>query len=136
MAHSSGNHGFAVAHAARLLGISPAIVVPENAPAVKTAAIESAGADLVRVSPTFAARVAATEEIARVRGYHLVAPFDDRGGYGGSIWYHPGGFVWLHLKDRLALRIGPTWPSSPPNCGRRSPQVKVVRPRFAAGAPP
>jgi len=78
VAHSSGNHGFAVAYAARLLGVSAAIVVPENAPAVKTAAIESAGAELVRVPPTFAARVAATDEIARVRGYHPVAPFDDR----------------------------------------------------------
>ena len=78
VAHSSGNHGFAVAYAARLLGISAAIVVPENAPAVKIAAIESAGAELVRVPPTFAARVAATDEIARVRGYHPVAPFDDR----------------------------------------------------------
>jgi len=78
VAHSSGNHGFAVAYAARLLGIAAAIVVPENAPAVKTAAIESAGAELVRVPPTFAARVAATDEIARVRGYHPVAPFDDR----------------------------------------------------------
>jgi threonine dehydratase len=78
VAHSSGNHGFAVAYAARLLGISAVIVVPENAPAVKTAAIESAGAELVRVPPTLAARVAATEEIARVRGYHPVAPFDDR----------------------------------------------------------
>jgi len=78
VAHSSGNHGFAVAYAARLLGVRAAIVVPENAPAVKTAAIESAGAELVRVPPTFAARVAATDEIARVRGYHPVAPFDDR----------------------------------------------------------
>src|SRR6202012_3157847 len=78
VAHSSGNHGFAVAYAARLLGISAAIVVPENAPAVKTDAIASTGAELVRVEPTLAARVAATEEIARVRGYHPVAPFDDR----------------------------------------------------------
>jgi threonine dehydratase len=78
VAHSSGNHGFAVAYAARLLGVRAAIVVPENAPKVKTDAIEAAGAELVRVAPTMAARVAATEEIARVRGYHPVAPFDDR----------------------------------------------------------
>jgi len=78
VAHSSGNHGFAVAYAARLLGIRAAIVVPENAPAVKTEAIASAGAELVRVEPTLAARIAGAEEIARVRGYHPVAPFDDR----------------------------------------------------------
>jgi threonine dehydratase len=78
VAHSSGNHGFAVAYAARLLGISAAIVVPKNAPAVKTDAIASTGAELVLVEPTLAARIAATDEIARVRGYHPVAPFDDR----------------------------------------------------------
>jgi threo-3-hydroxy-L-aspartate ammonia-lyase len=77
VAHSSGNHGFAVACAAALLGISAAIVVPRNAPAVKTDAIESTGAELVRVEPTLAARIAATDEIARVRGYHPIAPFDD-----------------------------------------------------------
>jgi threonine dehydratase len=78
VAHSSGNHGFAVAYAARLLGISAAIVVPANAPTVKTDAIEATGAELVRVEPTFAARTAATDEIARVRHYHPIAPFDDR----------------------------------------------------------
>ena len=78
VAHSSGNHGFAVAYAARLLGVRAAIVVPENAPAVKTDAIASTGAELIRVEPTLAARIAATDEIARVRGYHPVAPFDDR----------------------------------------------------------
>ncbi|HTR95760.1 MAG TPA: threonine/serine dehydratase [Trebonia sp.] len=78
VAHSSGNHGYAVGYAARLLGIRAAIVVPENAPAVKTEAIASTGAELVRVEPTLAARIAATEEIARVRGYHPVPPFDSR----------------------------------------------------------
>jgi threonine dehydratase len=78
VAHSSGNHGFAVAYAARLLVVSAVIVVPENAPRVKTDAIESSGAELVRVEPTLAARIEATDEIARVRGYHPVAPFDDR----------------------------------------------------------
>jgi threonine dehydratase len=78
VAHSSGNHGFAVAYAARLLGVRAVIVVPENAPAVKTDAIASTGAELIRVEPTLAARVAATDEVARVRGYHPVAPFDDR----------------------------------------------------------
>ena len=78
VAHSSGNHGYAVGYAARLLGIRAAIVVPENAPAVKMEAIASTGAELVRVEPTLAARIAATEEIARVRGYHPVPPFDSR----------------------------------------------------------
>ena len=42
VAHSSGNHGFAVAYAAALLGVKAAIVVPHNAPRVKTDAISGA----------------------------------------------------------------------------------------------
>lgn len=106
VAHSSGNHGFAVAYAARLLGISAAIVVPENAPAVKTDAIASTGAELVWVEPTLAARVAATEEIARVRGYHPVAPFDDRDVIAGQ------GTIGLEIAEDFTA--GPLQDGKPP----------------------
>jgi threonine dehydratase len=106
VAHSSGNHGFAVAYAARLLGISAAIVVPENAPAVKTDAIASAGAELVWVEPTLAARVAATEEIARVRGFHPVAPFDDRDVIAGQ------GTIGLEIAEDFTT--GPLQGAKPP----------------------
>ncbi|TVZ01484.1 threonine/serine dehydratase [Trebonia kvetii] len=96
VAHSSGNHGYAVGYAARLLGIRAAIVVPENAPAVKTDAIASTGAELVRVEPTLAARIAATEEIARVRGYHPVPPFDSRDVIAGQ------GTIGLEIADDFA----------------------------------
>jgi threonine dehydratase len=76
--HSSGNHGYAVAYAAALLGVTAAIVVPENAPKVKTDAIEAAGAELVRVQPTFAARIEGVRNIARNRGCAQIPPFDDR----------------------------------------------------------
>jgi threo-3-hydroxy-L-aspartate ammonia-lyase len=78
VAHSSGNHGFAVAYAAALLNVRAAIVVPGNAPKVKTDAIARAGAELVQVEPTLAARVEAAEHIARTRGYAQIPPFDDR----------------------------------------------------------
>jgi threonine dehydratase len=78
VAHSSGNHGYAVAYAAALLGVKAAIVVPHNAPKVKTDAIEAAGAELVRVEPTLAARVAGARAIADARGYCEIPPFDDR----------------------------------------------------------
>jgi threonine dehydratase len=111
VAHSSGNHGFAVAYAARLLGVSAAIVVPVNAPPVKTDAIESAGAELVRVEPTLAARIAATEEIARVRGYHPVAPFDDRDVIAGQ------GTVGLEIAEDF---------SAGPEPGARPPQAPAA----------
>jgi threo-3-hydroxy-L-aspartate ammonia-lyase len=76
--HSSGNHGYAVAYAAALLGVKAAVVIPENAPAVKADAIARAGAELVRVPPTQAARIAASREIARSRGYAEIPPFEDR----------------------------------------------------------
>jgi threonine dehydratase len=78
IAHSSGNHGHAVAYAAALLGVRAVVVVPSTAPKVKTAAIEHYGAELVTVAPTLAARIAATEELVTRHGYVLIPPFDDR----------------------------------------------------------
>ena len=78
IAHSSGNHGHAVAYAAALLGVHAVVVVPSTAPKVKTDAIEYYGAELVIVAPTMAARVAATEELSARYGYVIIPPFDDR----------------------------------------------------------
>jgi threonine dehydratase len=78
VAHSSGNHGYAVAYAAALLGVKAVIVVPRNAPKVKTDAIREAGAELILVEPTHEARVAGAAKIERDRGYALVPPFDHR----------------------------------------------------------
>jgi len=78
IAHSSGNHGHAVAYAAALLGVRAVVVVPRTAPKVKTDAIEYYGAELVRVEPTMAARGAATSELMAGHGYVLIPPFDDR----------------------------------------------------------
>jgi threonine dehydratase len=77
VAHSSGNHGHAVAYAARLLGVRAVIVVPETAPAIKTGAIIANGAELVTVAPTMAARLAAVRQLADDHGYTLIPPFDD-----------------------------------------------------------
>ncbi len=78
VAHSSGNHGHAVAYAAALLGVHAVVVVPRTAPRVKTSAIESYGAELVLVDPTLAARLAAAAELVARHGYVLIPPFDDR----------------------------------------------------------
>jgi threo-3-hydroxy-L-aspartate ammonia-lyase len=78
VAHSSGNHGHAVAYAAALLGVRAVVVVPRTAPKVKTDAIAYYGAEIVTVEPTLAARVAATDELVASHGYVLIPPFDDR----------------------------------------------------------
>jgi threonine dehydratase len=100
VAHSSGNHGYAVAYAAAMLGVKAAIVVPDNAPAVKTGAIERAGAELVRVEPTLAARLAAAREIQETRGYAQVPPFDDRNVIAGQ------GTIGLEIAEDFAARGG------------------------------
>lgn len=76
LTHSSGNHGAALAWAARLRGIACTVVVPEGAPAVKLAAIKAYGATLVRCGPTLAAREAACADEAARRGATVVHPFN------------------------------------------------------------
>ena len=78
IAHSSGNHGHAVAYAAALLGVRAVVVVPSTAPKVKTDAIEYYGAELVTAAPTLSARAAAAAELVARHGYVLIPPFDDR----------------------------------------------------------
>jgi threonine dehydratase len=73
--HSSGNHGAAVALAAKTRGIAAHIVVPEGAVKAKVAAIERYGATLHRCPPTMAARDAAVERLLAETGGTLVHPF-------------------------------------------------------------
>src|SRR4029078_13527430 len=73
-AHSTGNHGHAVAYAAALLGVRAVVVVPRTAPAVKTDAIEYYGAELIRVEPTLAARVDATADVVERHAAVTCAP--------------------------------------------------------------
>ena len=79
IAHSSGNHAGAVGYAAALLGVRAVVVVPSNTPQVKLAAVRAAGAEIVTVTPSLAARVAATEELIARHGYTLIPPFDHPG---------------------------------------------------------
>jgi threonine dehydratase len=75
--HSSGNHGAAIAYAARARGIPAWVVMPSNAPAVKQANVRRFGANVRLCEPTVAAREAACDEVARESGATLVHPFDD-----------------------------------------------------------
>ncbi len=77
VAFSSGNHGAAVALAARLLGVKAIIVVPANGSAAKLAAIEGYGAQLRRYDPATESREEVAAEIAAERSMTLVRPFDD-----------------------------------------------------------
>jgi threonine dehydratase len=75
--HSSGNHGAALAYAARRRGIRAWVVMPENAPMVKRANVERFGATVRLCAPNVAAREATCAEVARESGATLIHPFDD-----------------------------------------------------------
>lgn len=75
--HSSGNHGAALALAARTRGIPAHIVVPEGAVAAKLANIERAGGIIHRCAPGTPAREAACAEVQRATGATLVHPYAD-----------------------------------------------------------
>jgi len=75
--HSSGNHGAAVALAARERGVRADIVIPEGTVAIKRVAIERYGATIHVCEPTLAAREARASALLQERGGTLVHPFDD-----------------------------------------------------------
>ncbi len=77
VAYSSGNHGGAVALAARLLGIAAVVVVPATGSAAKLAAIESYGAELRRYDPVTERREEVAAAIAADRSLTVIRPFDD-----------------------------------------------------------
>lgn len=76
--HSSGNHGQAIARAARALGIRAVVVMPNNAPAVKVDGVRADGAEIVFVGPHNEERVARAHELAEQEGMSLVPSANDR----------------------------------------------------------
>jgi threonine dehydratase len=75
--HSSGNHGAALARAARLRGVRARIVMPENSLAAKFDAVRSYGGEIVRCAPTLEAREAAAAQIVLETGAVFIHPYDD-----------------------------------------------------------
>ena len=75
--HSSGNHAAAVALAARLRGVPAYIVMPDNAPAVKKAAVAGYGGSIVYCAPTLAAREATLERVVHETGAKFIHPYND-----------------------------------------------------------
>jgi threonine dehydratase len=74
--HSSGNHGQALAWAAASAGIPCYVVMPENAPRVKVAAVKAYGAEVHFCAPNLAAREAGLAAIQQKTGALFIPPFD------------------------------------------------------------
>ncbi len=75
--HSSGNHGAALALAARSRGITAYVVAPRTTPASKQQNMARYGAQLRLCEPTLAARQAAADQIVAETGATLIHPFDN-----------------------------------------------------------
>jgi threonine dehydratase len=75
--HSSGNHGAAVARAAKLRGIPAHIVMPSNSAKVKIRAVESYGARVVFCEPTEEARETTCADVIAKTGATLIHSFEN-----------------------------------------------------------
>jgi len=74
--HSSGNHGAALALAARWRGIPAYIVMPENAASVKRRAVEAYGGRVITCAPTLASREEALAKVLQETGAVYVPPYN------------------------------------------------------------
>ena len=92
---SSGNHGQAVALAARSLGLDCTVVMPEGSNPIKVAAVRALGARVVSEGVTGANREERARELQERTGLAMIHPFD--------AWdtIHGQGTIGLELLDDL-----------------------------------
>jgi len=76
-ADSSGNHGAALARAAKLRGIPAYVVMPSNSAKVKIRAVKSYGAEIMFCEPTEAARESACADVIAKTGATLIHSFEN-----------------------------------------------------------
>lgn len=75
--HSSGNHGAAVARAAKLRRVPAHIVMPSNSAKVKIRAVENYGAHVVFCEPTEESREKTCEKVINQTGATLIHSFEN-----------------------------------------------------------
>ncbi|HET6967784.1 MAG TPA: threonine/serine dehydratase [Ornithinibacter sp.] len=93
VAASGGNHGLAVAHVGRELGIPARVVVPGTAPDIKVRRLRALGADVVQVGTTYAEALAESAEAAARPGALAIHAYDGPGTVAGQ------GTVGLELEE-------------------------------------
>lgn len=99
--HSSGNHGAALAYAARARGIPCWVIMPANAPQVKKDAVAAYGAHIIECEPTQAAREATLAASVQQTGAEFIPPYDDERIIAGQ------GTAALELYQQLAEQAQP-----------------------------
>lgn len=73
---SSGNHAQALARAGQVHGVSTTVIMPADAPAMKRAATEEYGADVILYDRDETSREALGQRICAERGLTLIPPYD------------------------------------------------------------
>jgi threonine dehydratase len=74
--YSSGNHGQAMALAARMFGVPAVVVMPTTAPQIKVDGCKSYGAQVVMAGTTSTERYNKAVELIEQHGYYMIPPFD------------------------------------------------------------
>lgn len=74
--HSSGNHGQAMAWAAKQAGVKAWVIMPSNAPQVKKDAVKGYGAEIIECEPTLQARESSLAAIQKEVGAVFIPPYN------------------------------------------------------------
>lgn len=112
--YSSGNHGQAVAYAARAFGIRATVVMPVDAPRSKVEATRRLGAEIELCGTLSTERGARAREIADETGSPIVPPFDHPDIIAGQ------GTVGLEVLEQLVSA-----PVAASSVGMGAPQLVV-----------
>ena len=75
--HSSGNHGAALALAARLKGVTAHVIMPNNAPEIKKTAVAGYGAEITFCEPTLEARESTLAAVVEQTGATEIHPYNN-----------------------------------------------------------
>ncbi|MFN2469652.1 MAG: threonine ammonia-lyase [Gaiellaceae bacterium] len=95
VAASAGNHGQAVAWAAREVGARAVVFMPQDSPMAKVEATQNYGGDVRLHGTTFEEALAAARELADAEGATFVHAFEDEGVIAGQ------GTIGLELAEQL-----------------------------------
>lgn len=93
--YSSGNHGQALAFAAKLMGVRAVIVMPETAPQAKVRGVKRWDGEVVFAGTTSEDRYEKAMLLAREQGLAVIPPFDHRDIVAGQ------GTVGLEILEQL-----------------------------------
>ena len=74
--YSSGNHGQAVAFAARQLGVRAVVVMPQRAPAIKVEGVRRLGGEALIAGNSSAERYETARRMAEDQGLAMIAPYE------------------------------------------------------------